>query len=321
MNNLDTHVTSKSEGILGQIRDVARAGDLLLSEPVDDEAKVDSDESEPNADSEVEDAKLPTEGETQEEPTVQKPRDYGTSNDARFGLRQNELYRKSGQQASGKKYSEFGDMDIDDNAVRALARTVNSIEQRSKSKKSTIASAESNPDFNEANSDHFDEDQMLEEMGGFADLEDKEEKKGRSSAGKSDSGFYETMEQKKKAQKSMRKTLYQVPDKFPAREEEVEGMSWSERIGIVVGTKLTVLFDEPGERGITRVIMKNRGLVAHKAKINRNPRVKKREQYRKAVIRRKGATRTMREEAERHKYDGESTGIKSRVSHSRKLIS
>lgn len=64
--------------------------------------------------------------------------------------------------------------------------------------------------------------------------------------------------------------------------------------------------------------MKNRGLVAHKAKINRNPRVKKREQYRKALIRRKGAVQEIRTE-EAHKYGGEETGVKSKLSRSRKL--
>ena len=64
--------------------------------------------------------------------------------------------------------------------------------------------------------------------------------------------------------------------------------------------------------------MKNRGLVAHKAKINRNPRVKKREQYRKAIIRRKGTVREVRTD-EGHKYGGEQTGIKSGLSRSRKL--
>ena len=73
-----------------------------------------------------------------------------------------------------------------------------------------------------------------------------------------------------------------------------------------------------GERGVTRAIMKNRGLVAHKNKLNRNPRVKKREQYRKALIRRKGTVREVRTD-EGHKYGGEETGIKSGVSRSRKL--
>ena len=86
---------------------------------------------------------------------------------------------------------------------------------------------------------------------------------------------------------------------------------------------LTYTMDFPndstlGERAIGRTIMKNRGLVAHKAKINRNPRVKKREQYRKALIRRKGAVREVRTD-EGHVYGGETTGIKSSISRSRKL--
>ena len=64
--------------------------------------------------------------------------------------------------------------------------------------------------------------------------------------------------------------------------------------------------------------MKNRGLVAHKSKLNRNPRVKKREQYRKALVRRKGQVREVRTD-EGHKYGGEETGIKSGLSRSRKL--
>jgi U3 small nucleolar RNA-associated protein 3 len=77
-------------------------------------------------------------------------------------------------------------------------------------------------------------------------------------------------------------------------------------------------FSLPGERAISKTIMKNRGLVAHKSKLNRNPRVKKREQYRKALVRRKGQVREVRTD-EGHKYGGEETGIKSGLSRSRKL--
>ena len=73
-----------------------------------------------------------------------------------------------------------------------------------------------------------------------------------------------------------------------------------------------------GERAIGQMIMKNRGLVAHKNKLNRNPRVKKREQYRKALIRRRGAVREIRT-GEAHAYGGEETGVKKGVSRSRKL--
>ncbi|DAZ97210.1 TPA: hypothetical protein N0F65_003841 [Lagenidium giganteum] len=76
--------------------------------------------------------------------------------------------------------------------------------------------------------------------------------------------------------------------------------------------------EEGGKRGATYEIIKNTGLKAHKSKLNRNPRVKKRMQYRKAVIRRKGQVRDVRT-GEAGKYGGETTGIKANLSRSRKI--
>ena len=77
--------------------------------------------------------------------------------------------------------------------------------------------------------------------------------------------------------------------------------------------------DQDVKRAATYQIIKNRGLTAHKSKINRNPRVKKREQYRKATIRRKGQVRDMRDSAEGDRYAGEATGIRAGLSRSRKI--
>ena len=74
------------------------------------------------------------------------------------------------------------------------------------------------------------------------------------------------------------------------------------------------------KRGATYQIMKNRGLVAQKAKINRNPRVKKKEQYRKKVIARKGQVRDIRDSAEGAHYAGEVTGIKVNVARGRRIM-
>ena len=74
------------------------------------------------------------------------------------------------------------------------------------------------------------------------------------------------------------------------------------------------------KRGATYQIMKNRGLVAQKAKINRNPRVKKKEQYRKKVIARKGQVRDIRDSAEGAHYAGEATGIKVNVARGRRIM-
>lgn len=73
--------------------------------------------------------------------------------------------------------------------------------------------------------------------------------------------------------------------------------------------------DEEGDgderREITYQIAKNKGLTPFRKKELRNPRVKHRNKFRKALIRRKGAVRTVRKETTR--YDGEKFGIKASV--------
>ncbi|XP_037937814.1 something about silencing protein 10 [Teleopsis dalmanni] len=64
-------------------------------------------------------------------------------------------------------------------------------------------------------------------------------------------------------------------------------------------------------RGITYQMAKNKGLTPHRKKELRNPRVKHRSKFRKALIRRKGAVRTVRKETKR--YGGEISGIKTGV--------
>uniref|UniRef100_D3TNZ4 Disrupter of silencing SAS10 n=1 Tax=Glossina morsitans morsitans TaxID=37546 RepID=D3TNZ4_GLOMM len=77
--------------------------------------------------------------------------------------------------------------------------------------------------------------------------------------------------------------------------------------------------DENLRRGITYQIAKNKGLTPHRKKELRNPRVKHRSKYRKALIRRKGAVRSVRKETTR--YSGEISGIKATVSKSIKFKS
>ncbi|XP_061387075.1 something about silencing protein 10, partial [Musca vetustissima] len=77
--------------------------------------------------------------------------------------------------------------------------------------------------------------------------------------------------------------------------------------------------DAESRRGITYQIAKNKGLTPHRKKEQRNPRVKHRGKYRKALIRRKGAVRTVRKETSR--YGGEISGIKATVSKSIKFRS
>lgn len=68
---------------------------------------------------------------------------------------------------------------------------------------------------------------------------------------------------------------------------------------------------EAEKRRITYQMAKNKGLTPHRKKEQRNPRVKHRNKFRKAIIRRKGAVRTVRTETTR--YSGEHSGIKATV--------
>ena len=76
---------------------------------------------------------------------------------------------------------------------------------------------------------------------------------------------------------------------------------------------------EAGQEGTRReagrAIEKNRGLTRERKKIDANPRVKNREKFRKATIRRKGAVRGV-QDAGAGPYSGELTGIKKNVTHS-----
>ena len=109
-----------------------------------------------------------------------------------------------------------------------------------------------------------------------------EGKRGRGADGEGEEGeeedeFYATVAEEKERKKRAKKEKYHPQARIAgALEAELE----AERAA-------------RGEtkRGASYTIIKNRGLTPHKNKLNRNPRSKKREAFRKATIRRKGQVR------------------------------
>ncbi|XP_054028604.1 something about silencing protein 10 [Dryobates pubescens] len=75
--------------------------------------------------------------------------------------------------------------------------------------------------------------------------------------------------------------------------------------------------DPNKKRGVTYQMIKNKGLTPRRKKIDRNPRVKHREKFRRAKIRRRGQVREVRRELQR--YGGEPSGIRAGVKKSRRL--
>ena len=73
---------------------------------------------------------------------------------------------------------------------------------------------------------------------------------------------------------------------------------------------------EGESRKASKKILANRGLTPSRPKVNRNPRVKKRRQYDKALRRRHGQVAALRTN-EADQYGGEKSGIRADVTHSR----
>jgi U3 small nucleolar RNA-associated protein 3 len=238
--------------------------------------------------------------------------------EARFGLRANEVVNNESTRKRRRAILlDAGDDDGDDPVAAAaaakkqkskkskssLAGTLNSIDQRTATKTRKLTKA--TEDIDDDTKIRRSLAMMEEELGPASDdegkptkqhVDDKQEREDQEEADGDDKNeFYDKLSKRSQAHREYKKQLHAVAPKFP----RVDGMV-------------------AGERAAARHIIKNRGLVAHKKKINRNPRVKKREQFRKALIRRKGAVREVRTD-EGHRYGGEETGIKINLSRSRKL--
>jgi U3 small nucleolar RNA-associated protein 3 len=85
--------------------------------------------------------------------------------------------------------------------------------------------------------------------------------------------------------------------------------------GIVAAMEEEMDVDE--KRDVGGKIMANRGLTPHRNKDHKNPRKRLRGKFEKAVVRRKGQVRSMREDG--GGYGGEASGIKTSVTKSRKF--
>lgn len=332
LKNLEGSIHAKAKDIDSQLDNLVKAGAIMTNLVGDDndntlssdcnevsdlfmeenEKHIDTDNGNASKDESLDDSGEETDEGAGETLARNEQRDYERSlNEARFGLRLSETKTRFSisQELRPHHLDDFGDLDEEQAklSTNELASAINTIEQRS-----VTASRKRRPAPDAEELDGYSEydDQLAqglkmieEEMGKIDDDDNNTDAKDRDGNIITDQNgdddaleFYSKIADRSKKKKSFKKSLYKVAPKFPRVDGEVAG-----------------------ERSISRVILKNRGLVAHKAKINRNPRVKKREQYRKALIRRKGAVREVRDASEGNMYGGEQTGIKSRISRSRKL--
>jgi len=320
MQKLETNVEEKVRGLPDQMEALVKAVALMKDESAETEegndgsgsASDDDDENQQDVSSQEEDEGDDavsdgdeTSASTKEQRSSGHEKEVARKvlNEARFAFRPGEVETKPSSKKRVRRAApiEYGDQDVEDSrlqiAKKSLSSTINSIEQRSASKKRKAVKGVEQTDEHDEEAMRRGLEMMEAELGGLSDDEDGEDINDGEIDGSDDDAndFYDRIKRKTKAKKDFKKSLYEVAPKYPRVEDEVEG-----------------------ERAVSKQILKNRGLVAHKNKLNRNPRVKKREQYRKALIRRKGKVREVRTD-EGHKYGGEETGIKSKLSRSRRL--
>lgn len=344
---LEDQVETKVSSLKEQMEHLVKAAGLVQSGEYDDDrettmedelamtsakanemanaTQVSPPESAAAASSEDEDASINQESKDDDEDD-QNMSGRNVLHEAKFGLRPHEVDSQSKRESNQRKRrkvafddDDFGDEDVGISKNKAkkglvgnssFASTINAIEQRANkksSKKQRQLDSEALDDLEDDDDQLREGIRMMEEELGKLDSDDDQQQEHANDMEDADDDgidnelddedFYNQIARKSKEKKAFKKSLYAVAPKYPGIEKEVAG-----------------------ERAISKTILKNRGLVAHKAKINRNPRVKKREQYRKALIRRKGAVREVRTD-EGHRYGGEETGIKAGLSRSRKLIS
>lgn len=158
--------------------------------------------------------------------------------------------------------------------------------------------------------DDDDDDAQYEALPGeeksVASRQVEEEVDDEDEGDEEDVRAYEAQAAKVRTKKAKKAATYAVAPKYGA---------WSE------AAEEPAVLTSDGRRAASREIMQNRGLVPHRPRINRNPRVKKREKFRRAIIRRKGQVRdNVPENADKVNYGGEVTGIRAALSRSRRVL-
>ena len=346
-SKIEEGVEHRVNGLVDQLETLAKAADYLCDptsqrenedSESDDENDSDSENDVENADMEsdiidpkdadtsntIKDNVATSESDSDDDADLSADEDAArriTLNEARFGLRPNEIQNlrqattKTERRRKTMIQSDAGDDDIEDDTQRKksgqlLATTLNTIEQRTSTnqKRSKRSSQQLVEHIDDPNDEDGDGElrrglaMMEEALGAPSDDDEARDEQYDPELDEHDDydnggdDFYSKMLKKSKATKDERKQRYAVAPKFPRVENDIVG-----------------------DRAASKQILKNRGLVAHKAKINRNPRVKHREKFRKAKIRRGGAVQAIRSPSEGHRYGGEATGISTNVVRSRKL--
>lgn len=104
-----------------------------------------------------------------------------------------------------------------------------------------------------------------------------------------------------------------------AEREAAHAAAMEARAADAANSRLPDELDEAGPRKASKTILQNRGMVKYRRKDLKNPRVNQRRKFEKAAKRRKGQVREVRT-GEASMYGGEASGIRSKVTRSRRIV-
>ena len=223
----------------------------------DDDADIDDDDMDPSDSMEQEDTikmetNLSNTLSSSDDDSHEETSETHLLNDARFGIRPQDMQssskfnkqqrRRAAPPSTSLDYGDDDDM-VDDetrrNASKALATTMNTIAQKSKTLNKTKSSADGVDDIMEreigtgvGRGDYIDEDEinrglkmMDDELGPEASDDDYDNELEDDMADEGDA-LYELMKKKSQTKKQKRKEMYAVAPKYPRLDTEVEGMSF-----------------------------------------------------------------------------------------------
>jgi len=181
-----------------------------------------------------------------------------------------------------------------------------------KPKKVESTTKEEEEDEEESEEEDEDDDESIEED------EDDELPEELPSFGGGRGG----QKRKKSKAEVMPQTSASIRDDVEAKLKKIKKLKTTdlEEEGVkgVSGAAATAAAAAEDKRKATKEMEKNRGLTPHKRKDLKNPRVRLKEKYRKAKIRRKGAVREQRFEA--GNYGGEASGIRAGLKKGIKIL-
>jgi hypothetical protein len=240
-HRLEDQVESKVETLSKELDNLVKASDMMNGDEDDKSSQARAEESDEEASlegtpiAEIPDAPAATVSTTSEEAESEDDIATEVMNEARFGLRPQELVKQEDKEERQPRRAvplDFGDEEdegLTKKAALSLATTVNTIEQRSATRSRKKRAAHTTEDLDEPDDDNEALRQglemMEEELGRESDheVEKNTELDEELVDDVDENNFYKSVKRSSEAKKQQKAAQYAVAPKYPGIEQEIHG--------------------------------------------------------------------------------------------------